>query len=127
VQRSFFVLPDIIASLQREVGGTITTDVLVSSAAASATASTTDMSSAAFAAAIAIVLVCFVEAEQHGNVLLLLLLLVDVKCWARCRCQICFSRCRSGLGVFSHKTHGQVERILRVFEGKATAFEALGD
>jgi len=33
----------------------------------------------------------------------------------------------SRFAVFGHKARGQVERILRVFEGKAAAFEALGD
>jgi len=106
---------------------TIATTIPASSAAVSATASTTVVSSAIFAAAIDIVLVRFVEAEQNGFVLLLLLLLVDVKLWVRCRCQVYFSQCRSGLGFFGYKTRGQVEHILRVFEGKATAFEALGD
>jgi len=106
---------------------TIATAVPTSSAAASATASTTGISSAAFAAAISIVLVYFVEAEQHGYVLHLLLRLVDAKCWACCCCQVRFGRCRSELAVFGCKTRGKVERILRVFEGKATAFEALGD
>jgi len=88
-------------------GTTIATAVPASSATASATTSTTAVSSATFAAAIVVVLEYFVEAEQHGCVLLLLLHLVDVKLWVRCRCQVCFSRCRSELGLFGHKTRGK--------------------
>ena len=46
---------------------------------------------------------------------------------ARSAAAVSFSWCRSRLAVFGHKMRGQVERILHVFEGKAAAFEALGD